>query len=272
MSRPGLPCVGRAARATAGLLSCRHERAGGAPHLQRDREHRTGPSADPDARCLTATVLVVDDGSPDGTATSPRRSARSWATSRCMRRHEKSGLGSAYRAGFRWGLDDGFDACVEMDADLSHEPEALPGLRGCPRRGCEVVIGLAVRARGRRSPTGPGTAACSPGAATCMPSALLGLGVADSTAGLPGLRRLGAPPHRPRSDQGRGVRVPDRDDLSGQAGRGRHRRGPDPVRRPGGRRVQDVHVHRGRGLRAGDLVGGAAAGRACGSDPSPTHA
>ena len=68
-------------------------------------------------------------------------------------------------------------------------------------------------------------------------------------------------PARPRPGPGRGVRLPDRDDLPLQAARCRHHRGADQLRGPGGRRVEDVHVHRGRGAGAGDLVGPGPAGR-----------
>ena len=98
-----------------------------------------------------ATVLVVDDGSPDGTADIAEIVGKELGNIEVLRRGGKSGLGSAYRAGFRWGLDRGFDACIEMDADLSHEPEALPSL----------VAPLA----------------------DLYASTLLGLGVADATAG-----------------------------------------------------------------------------------------
>ncbi len=88
-----------------------------------------------------ATVLVVDDGSPDGTADIAERVGKELGNIEVLRRHEKSGLGSAYRAGFRWGLERGYDALVEMDADLSHEPEALPSLLAPLSAGHEAVIG-----------------------------------------------------------------------------------------------------------------------------------
>jgi len=75
-------------------------------------------------------VLVVDDGSPDGTGDL----ADSWAAREprvhVMHRTEKAGLGAAYLAGFAWGLERGYDAIVEMDADGSHHPEDLPRLLG----------------------------------------------------------------------------------------------------------------------------------------------
>lgn len=89
----------------------------------------------------SATVLVVDDGSPDGTAEIAERVGKELGNIEVLRRDTKSGLGSAYRAGFRWGLDRHFDACVEMDADLSHEPEALPDLVAPLGPGCELVVG-----------------------------------------------------------------------------------------------------------------------------------
>src|SRR6202521_4410071 len=77
-----------------------------------------------------ATVLVVDAGSPDGPADVAEVLGKELGNIEIMRRPGKSGLGSAYRAGFRWGLDRGFDAIVGMEADLSHEPGALPDLGG----------------------------------------------------------------------------------------------------------------------------------------------
>lgn len=73
-------------------------------------------------------VLVVDDGSPDGTAQAAREAADRLGAVTVLCRDAKHGLGDAYREGFRWGLDRGFEALVEMDADLSHDPAALPDL------------------------------------------------------------------------------------------------------------------------------------------------
>ena len=77
--------------------------------------------------CLPdAGVLVVDDGSPDGTAQLVKRGAAEHDGVYILERAAKSGLGSAYRAGFAWGLERGYDAFVEIDADFSHDPAALP--------------------------------------------------------------------------------------------------------------------------------------------------
>jgi glycosyltransferase involved in cell wall biosynthesis len=91
-----------------------------------------------------AHVLVVDDGSPDGTAELAEAADHDLGGGvvRVLRRASKSGLGSAYRAGFRRGLDDGYEILVEMDADLSHDPAALPELLAAVERDhADLAIG-----------------------------------------------------------------------------------------------------------------------------------
>ena len=88
-----------------------------------------------------AGVLVVDDGSPDGTGDLAEKLGGELGNVEVLRRPAKSGLGSAYRAGFAWGLERGWEAFVEMDADLSHEPEALPSLIAPLEQGVDLVVG-----------------------------------------------------------------------------------------------------------------------------------
>ncbi|MHB1502938.1 MAG: polyprenol monophosphomannose synthase [Acidimicrobiales bacterium] len=88
-----------------------------------------------------AGVLVVDDGSPDSTADIAERVGKELGGIEVLRRPGKAGLGSAYRAGFAWGLERGWDAFVEMDADLSHDPDALPALVAPLCDGADLVIG-----------------------------------------------------------------------------------------------------------------------------------
>ena len=80
----------------------------------------------PGTQLQDVQVLVLDDCSPDGTADIVDALSKDWV--RVVRRPKKSGLGPAYIAGFREGIAQGFELLVEMDADLSHQPEALPAL------------------------------------------------------------------------------------------------------------------------------------------------
>ena len=75
-----------------------------------------------------ATLLVVDDGSPDGTGAIADGLAEADDRVRVLHRAAKAGLGRAYLAGFRRALQGGATAVLQMDADWSHDPAALPGL------------------------------------------------------------------------------------------------------------------------------------------------
>jgi dolichol-phosphate mannosyltransferase len=86
-------------------------------------------------------VLVVDDSSPDGTADIARRVGEELGAVQVEVRVEKDGLGSAYRHGMRLALDRGYDRVVQMDADLSHDPAALPSLLAALGDGVGMVIG-----------------------------------------------------------------------------------------------------------------------------------
>ena len=86
-------------------------------------------------------VLVVDDNSPDATAEIAERIARELGCISVLRRPGKTGLGTAYRAGFGFGILHRYDVLVEMDADLSHDPEALPSLLRAVGRGADLAIG-----------------------------------------------------------------------------------------------------------------------------------
>jgi dolichol-phosphate mannosyltransferase len=87
------------------------------------------------------TVLIVDDGSPDGTGELADRLAREHADVRVLHRARKGGLGGAYLAGFDAALAAGADLVIEMDADLSHDPADLPRLIDAARGGADVVLG-----------------------------------------------------------------------------------------------------------------------------------
>jgi dolichol-phosphate mannosyltransferase len=79
-----------------------------------------------DAEGLGADVLVVDDGSPDGTGEWAKGKLAERGNLRLIQREGKQGLGSAYKAGFEYAIANGYDYVFEMDADFSHDPGYLP--------------------------------------------------------------------------------------------------------------------------------------------------
>ena len=89
-------------------------------------------------------ILVIDDGSPDGTAAIVKRLMADEFADRLflIERSGKLGLGTAYLAGFKWALAHGYDYIFEMDADFSHAPSDLPRLyAACHDEGADVAIG-----------------------------------------------------------------------------------------------------------------------------------
>jgi dolichol-phosphate mannosyltransferase len=93
------------------------------------------------AAAPSVEILVVDDGSPDGTADLAETVGRELGQIDVLRRSGKAGLGSAYRAGFARGLERGMDVLVEMDADLSHDPAVLPDLLAAVEKGADLAVG-----------------------------------------------------------------------------------------------------------------------------------
>ena len=133
--------------------------------------------------CLPeAGILVVDDGSPDGTGDLVKAVAGELPDVHLLARTAKSGLGSAYRAGFAWGLERGDDACIEIDADFSHDPAALPTLVAPLSQGFDLVIGSRY-VKGGSIPNWAWHRHLLSRGGNLYASAVLGLGVADSTAG-----------------------------------------------------------------------------------------
>jgi dolichol-phosphate mannosyltransferase len=134
-----------------------------------------------------ADVLVVDDGSPDGTAELVQKRSEGEPRVHLMERSGKQGLGAAYRAGFGWGLELGYDALVEMDADLSHPPERLPALLD-GLDAADLVIGSRYVPGGRTVNWSRGREAISRVGNTYVRLALR-VPVHDSTAGYRAYRR-----------------------------------------------------------------------------------
>ena len=89
----------------------------------------------------TFEVLVVDDGSPDGTAAIIKDLQHAQPKLHLLQRTGKQGLGTAYIAGFKWGLHQGYDHIFEMDADFSHNPADLVRLLEALEADADVVVG-----------------------------------------------------------------------------------------------------------------------------------
>lgn len=86
-------------------------------------------------------VLVVDDGSPDGTADVVKGRPEFNKRIFLLEGKGKAGLGSAYRRGFQWAVQHGYEAAVEMDADLSHDPADVPKLLETLEKGAHLAVG-----------------------------------------------------------------------------------------------------------------------------------
>lgn len=87
-------------------------------------------------------LLIVDDGSPDGTGQIVQELQKYYPDLYLMERSGKNGLGTAYIAGFKYALENGYDYVFEMDCDFSHNPDDLIRLyKGCTEDGADVAIG-----------------------------------------------------------------------------------------------------------------------------------
>ncbi|WP_420362420.1 polyprenol monophosphomannose synthase [Curtobacterium aetherium] len=135
----------------------------------------------------TAHLLVVDDGSPDGTGDLVEQMAATDDRVHLLRRAGKLGLGTAYVAGFRWGLERGFDLLTEMDADGSHPADRLPALISAVRDADpadDVVLAIGSRwMRGGSVVDWPKRREFLSRGANTYARLLLGIRVHDITAG-----------------------------------------------------------------------------------------
>jgi dolichol-phosphate mannosyltransferase len=139
------------------------------------------------ASCPAARVLVVDDDSPDGTGKLAEEMSENDERVHVLHCTEKSGLGAAYVAGFRWGMERDYAVFVEMDADGSHAPEDLPSLLAT-LGGADLVIGSRYVEGGRVVNWPLRRELLSRGANTYAKLAL-GVRIDDITAGFRAYRR-----------------------------------------------------------------------------------
>ena len=134
------------------------------------------------------SVLVVDDGSPDGTGEFVAAAMENDPRIHLLRRAGKQGLGTAYVAGFRYALERGAEFIFEMDADFSHDPRYLPDLLHAAEAAYDLVIGSRYVAGGGTTDWGMGRRLISRGG-NIYARLILGLAVADLTGGFRCYRR-----------------------------------------------------------------------------------
>jgi dolichol-phosphate mannosyltransferase len=135
----------------------------------------------------SAQILIVDDGSPDGTGAIAERLAGRHDNVSVLHRQVKEGLGPAYIAGFRRALAGGAGLVLEMDSDFSHDPAYLPRLLEAARR-ADVVLGSRYVPGGGVSDWGPLRKAISRGG-SAYAKLILGVEVQDLTGGFKCFRR-----------------------------------------------------------------------------------
>jgi dolichol-phosphate mannosyltransferase len=135
-------------------------------------------------------VLVVDDGSPDGTAAIVKRmQAEHTGRIHLLERAGKLGLGTAYIAGFKWAISKGYDFIFEMDADFSHDPDDLVRLYdACAKGGADMSVGSRYVKGGRVKDWSWDRIMLSFSASLYVRT-ILWLGVRDTTAGFVCYRR-----------------------------------------------------------------------------------
>jgi dolichol-phosphate mannosyltransferase len=133
-------------------------------------------------------ILIVDDGSPDGTGEIADRLAGESQQVEVLHRMEKNGIGPAYLAGFRYALDRGAAYVMEMDSDFSHDPADLARLLGAVREGADLALGSRYVPGGGVSDWGLLRRLVSEGGSTYA-RWVLGLGVRDLTGGFKCFKR-----------------------------------------------------------------------------------
>jgi dolichol-phosphate mannosyltransferase len=133
-------------------------------------------------------ILVVDDGSPDGTGALADRLAAELPFVDVLHRPRKEGLGPAYLAGFVRALADGAELVLEMDCDFSHDPADVPRLIAAAEDGADLVLGSRYAAGGGVSDWGLMRRAISRGASVYT-AVFLRMGVKDPTGGFKCFRR-----------------------------------------------------------------------------------
>ena len=129
-------------------------------------------------------ILVIDDGSPDGTAQIVENLQREFASLHILKRQQKSGLGGAYRTGFAWGLNRGYSELVEMDADMSHRVRDLAKMISVKEQNPNTSLVIGSRwTKGGATTNWSKPRELLSRTANLYVRLMLGMGVKDATAG-----------------------------------------------------------------------------------------
>ncbi len=140
------------------------------------------------AQDASLEILVVDDGSPDGTGAIVDAIAANNPRVNVIHRDSKLGLGTAYIAGFRWALERKYDLIFEMDADFSHDPERLPEFLGAIED-ADLVLGSRYQDGRVNVVNWPMSRLFLSYAANIYARAVTGLPISDTTGGFKCFRR-----------------------------------------------------------------------------------
>ncbi|MFP3913558.1 MAG: polyprenol monophosphomannose synthase [Actinomycetota bacterium] len=153
-------------------------------------------------------LLVVDDGSPDGTGEVADSLAAEFPRLQVLHRAQKEGLGPAYAAGFDRALADGAEVVVEMDSDFSHNPADLPRLVAAVREGADLALGSRY-VPGGDTPDWPLHRKLISRSGNLYARVMLGIPIHDATAGFRAFRAeaLAVLPYRGARASGYGFQV-----------------------------------------------------------------
>ena len=220
------------------------------PTYEEALEHHRGAHRACGPRSPTPTSSSSTTAAPTAPPTSPSSAAPELGQIDVLRaRRRRTGSAPRTAPGSGWGIDRGYEVLVQMDADLSHDPAALPALLGARRRRRRPRDRLALRPRAARSRTGRGTAARCRSGGNRYACFVLGMPVHDATAGFRAYRArrcsTRSTSSRTRAD---GLRVPDRDRPTASPRGAAARRGADHVPRPRARPLEDVAARDGEEL------------------------
>ncbi len=251
-------------RAAPAMVACAdHRRAGRRPHVGRGRQHRASCCAAFAAPLRPSTCSSSTTPAPTAPPISPKPSAVRSVRSPSNGAIGEPGLGAAYRDGFRYALEHGYDAVIEMDADLSHDPASLPPLLAALDAGADLAIGTRY-IDGGATPGWPWrrrmlSRAGGEYARSAAPPA-----GARPDLGVPRLPRRAAARLRARDRRRAGLRLPTRDAPPRAAPRCARGRDPDRVPRPRRRSVEALGRDRPGGVAHGQRA--AAPSLAAGGD------